>query len=690
MLETQITLFMQLYKIILRSVLSALFLTVAFGQGSAPILWYWQTEYPVTQADVTSIEAQIDRAFTYGYIGVAFWSATPGLIGGADNSYSLPFLQQLISYAQAKGMQTMVGTSPFGYSDDALVNNGNWAEGEHITGSQFTVNASKTALVPVNSFGGLVNPGFESGLAGWSSDNSTNMGIDPIVAHSGTASGYITNATSTSQFHQTLNVIPWRQYHARVWIKTSNFQGLAQIQVIDPATKVMSFDSTVGQQSTQDWTAVDVTFNSRGSAQPAFMFGVFGASSGTIWFDDAFIEETSLIYVLRRSGTPLTAYDPAHPATIFQEGTDFNPITDPQIASGIPFPFSKFYHLPGTVTLPSTTSLQPGQTVAIDYYAVQPAQQGADVGICLTEPSAQTWLQQNAQAVVSDLPAGLSFLLGYDEMRHMNSCALCKAKNMTAGQLLAWHVTNTYNMYHSLAPSASYYIWSDMFDPYHNAIDNYYFVEGNIAGSWTGVPSAVTVMNWNLGNLTNSLTWFSGLNPQQPTHYNQVIAGYYDSGDGAGSATQELQQAAGIPGVKGLMYTTWGSDYSQLQQFATAAKSHWSSYLASITSNVTAQFSISESAVSFNRGTGLYSQTVKLTNNGAGLPAAAYVLDSLPSGAAVSNQDGYTSAALPAGSPYKEAGQIGAGATVTLTIQFTRTGTQAITYTARVLGSGPR
>ena len=81
-----------------------------------------------------------------------------------------------------------------------------------------------------------------------------------------------------------------------------------------------------------------------------------------------------------------------------------------------------------------------------------------------------------------------------------------------------------------LAPSAPLYIWSDMFDPYHNAIDDYYFVEGSIAGSWAGVPSKVTVMNWNLSNLKNSLTWFSGLNSQQPTAYRQIIAGYYDSG----------------------------------------------------------------------------------------------------------------------------------------------------------------
>jgi hypothetical protein len=667
--------------------LNILFVTLFFGQSSTPVLWYWQNAYPESLADVSTIEAQINLAASYGYTGVAFWSSAFTFMGSAVHpANNVTYMQDLISYARSKGMKTMATTSPYGYSDDALINNPNWAEGEHITGSQFTVNASKTALVPVNSFAGLVNPGFESGLTGWFGWGDPNMGIDYSVAHTGTASGYVTNAGGNARFEETVNLTPWRQYHGRIFVKTANFSGYSQIAVWDPVTGTELFGTQIQQQSTQDWTEMDFTFNSRGIAQPLLLFGVWGGSSGTIWFDDVLIEETSLVYVLRRSGTPLAAYNPANPGTVYTEGSDFNQIADPQLAAG--GGFSGFYHAPVTVTLPSSTSLQPGQTVAMDYYAVQPVTSAGDVGMCLTEPAAQSWMQQNANALMSDLPSDTSYLLDYDEMRHMNSCAVCKAKNMTPGQLLAWHVTNTYNLYRSLAPSASFYIWGDMFDPYQNSVDNYYFVEGSIAGSW--VPSAVTIMNWNLANLTNSLTWFSGLNSQQPNRYNQIVAGYYDSGDGAGAATQELQQAAGIPGVTGLMYTTWYADYSQLQAFAAAAKSNWANYLSSVTSVVTAEVSVVKSAVTLNRITGSYNQTVKLTNNGAALPAAAYVLDSLPSGVTVSSATGFTSAALPAGSPYVEAGPIGANGTVTLTMQFTRTGTQAVTYTARVMGSGLR
>ncbi|MES1258666.1 MAG: hypothetical protein ABUS51_09550, partial [Acidobacteriota bacterium] len=464
-------------------------------------------------------------------------------------------------------------------------------------------------------------------------------------------------------------------------------RGFAQIEVWDPPTNTTCFDTTIGRQATQDWTQLEFTFNSRGTSQPWLLFGVWGGCSGSIWFDDVFIEETSLVNILRRPGTPLKVYDPANPGATFQEGTDFNPIADPQLASTRLF--SDFYHAPATVTLPSGTSLQPGQTVAMDYYAVQPAQAGGDVGMCLTEAGAQDWLLQNTQAIVGNTPAGMNWLLSYDEMRHMNSCASCKAKNMTPGQLLAWHVANTTSLVQSLAPSASLYIWSDMFDPGHNAVDNYFFVEGDIAGSWAGLAPGVTVLNWNLWNLRNSLTWFSGLNAQQPVPHQQIIAGYYDSGDGAAAATQALAQANGIPGIAGLMYTTWNPDYSQLQAFADAAKSKWTAYLSSIVRTVTPQFGISVSVATLNRATGRYSQTVQLTNNGGALTSAAYVLDSLPAGVAVYQPDGYTNAALPAGSPFQSIGPVGAGASVTLAIQFTRTGTPAITYTARVLGPGP-
>jgi hypothetical protein len=61
-----------------------------------------------------------------------------------------------------------------------------------------------------------------------------------------------------------------------------------------------------------------------------------------------------------------------------------------------------------------------------------------------------------------------------------------------------------------------------------------------------------------------------------------LIAGYYDSGNGGASASNILSQLTGVPGVQGLMYTTWVDDYSQIAQFASAARANWGSYVASL------------------------------------------------------------------------------------------------------------
>jgi len=85
-----------------------------------------------------------------------------------------------------------------------------------------------------------------------------------------------------------------------------------------------------------------------------------------------------------------------------------------------------------------------------------------------------------------------------------------------------------------------------------------------------------------LQHLKESLEWFSGTDPRQPVPHRQIIAGFYDASDGATAAREELANAAGIPGVVGLMYTTYADNYTQLESFAAAAKAGWSGYLSSL------------------------------------------------------------------------------------------------------------
>ena len=260
------------------------------------------------------------------------------------------------------------------------------------------------------------------------------------------------------------------------------------------------------------------------------------------------VKEVALVHTVRPEGAPLRVYDEKQ---TFREGQDYTA-----------FPLG----------VPAGSSIRDGREVLVDYYAVTPLH-GEGVGMCLTNPGVRKWSAENARVVAALLPAGSPLFLQHDEMRHMNSCASCKRMNMTAGELLAWSLRGLI----ATLPPNRLYIWSDMFDPWHNARDHSYYVEGSLKGSWEGLPSSVTVMNWNGGEHRRaSLEWFAGRgNPQ-------VIAGYYDPAahDGYRAARSELQAAMGIRGVRGLMYTTWTDDYSQLEAYAQGARAQWREYVA--------------------------------------------------------------------------------------------------------------
>ena len=77
-------------------------------------------------------------------------------------------------------------------------------------------------------------------------------------------------------------------------------------------------------------------------------------------------------------------------------------------------------------------------------------------------------------------------LLNMDEVRMGGTCRPARGKDMA--KLLGECVTRQTQTLHKYLPEAQVYVWSDMFDPNHNAHGNYYLVEGDYTGSWKYVP----------------------------------------------------------------------------------------------------------------------------------------------------------------------------------------------------------
>ena len=104
-----------------------------------------------------------------------------------------------------------------------------------------------------------------------------------------------------------------------------------------------------------------------------------------------------------------------------------------------------------------------------------------------------------------------------------------------------------------------------MFDPNHNAVDNYYLVNGSLKGSWEGCRATSIIANWNGGKAQESLAFFAGRG------HRQLIAGYYDVDDLSNFQTWDAA-ARDVQGVIGFMYTTWRAKYGLLERTGRRSK----------------------------------------------------------------------------------------------------------------------
>jgi hypothetical protein len=155
-------------------------------------------------------------------------------------------------------------------------------------------------------------------------------------------------------------------------------------------------------------------------------------------------------------------------------------------------------------------------------------------------------------------------MMSHDEIRVYNWCGTCQSRKLTAGQLLADNVRACAKILHETAPQARIYVWSDMFDPHHNAVDNYYLVRDTLAGSWEGLDKDIAIVPWYFEKRADSLKFFADRG------HRQVIAGYYDHNPS--QIKDWLKAAQPLPNIDGVMYTTWVSNFADIEAFAQAAR----------------------------------------------------------------------------------------------------------------------
>ncbi len=525
-----------------------------------PTLWLQVRENLQPEANIPPLLQLLDRAAAAGYGGVVLADFKLHLLHreGLRTAAYPAHLAQVLEHAAGLGLVVVPAIFPFGYSEGILSADPNMAESLRVEGTSFIVSADGGSLELQPADIGFVGGGLDAWSAGtpdgWSWVDERVV-EDTGVKRSGAASARIDAGSGNARLNQALSIPPTRQVHVSFWMRT---EGLSyswfNAMLYDPeAGLARNFDG-LSAAANQDWTRYDLTAT-RGDAGPLTLYlGLWDGSQGTAWIDDVVVEETALVNLVRRDGAPLVLEGPAGPLV---EGVDVDPVSDPGMG-GVPYAGNyDRWHEPPTVTLPGTTSLGPGDLVTAAFEFAQPVN-GYQVGACLSAPAVDTWMTDNAAAVAEAFAAAPGFFLGYDEMRHGNSCSLCAGRGLSAGALVADHVQRSAAILRGLRPESELFYWSDVFDPNHNAHDGYYLVEGDLAGAWEGLPADAVVVNWL--RTAESVAWFEGRG------HRQILAGYYDTGDGAASAASDL--AVATPSVVGFMYTTWQDDYDELETYA--------------------------------------------------------------------------------------------------------------------------
>ena len=507
------------------------FLFALCGRAEEPReLWLY---YPVNlqvEQNVVALEKVWLRAAAAGYTQVMLTDskfARLGDLGGMEKTY-FNNVERVKRLAAELKLQLVPTLFHIGWSNNMLWHNPNLAEGLPVKDAPFVVRDGQA--VPVGE------PAVRLGKPDWKDDTVK------VEGETATVSDAVGNARFV--FNRTLP--KFRSYHLSVGIKAEAFRGTPEIKVL-AGNRSLQYQN-LDVRRTQALTRYDVVFNTLDNVKVAIYFGAWGGGKGSLVWQAWTIEEAGLVNVLRRPGAPLTVC--GEDGRTFVEGKDFEPVADPKLGST---PYNGEYeawHAAPAIH----TRLPEGTRLRVSWYHPAIIYNGA-VMVCVSEPQTDALLQDEARRMRAAWGTK-RYMMAHDEIRMLNRDAACESRNLGAGALLATQVKRCAD----LLAGSDVYVWSDMFDPVHNARDGYYLVRGDLTGSWEGLDPSVTVVNWNFDKRDASLKFFA------ERGHRQVIAGYYDAPPERVKAW--LDAAAKVKGVVGVMYTSWRDNYDDMETFA--------------------------------------------------------------------------------------------------------------------------
>lgn len=499
-------------------------------------LWLYYPTNLLVDKNIDKLQEIWARAAKAGYTHILLGDSKFSRLNLMDKRY-FTNVERTKKIAADLNLQIVPGLFSVGYSNDLLSQDPNLAEGLPVKDALFVVKNNVATLQPDPPV--AFKPKFNF--------------IDDVVQYDqANHTAVVADNKSVARLSQKIKLTPYRHYHISVQIKTDNYTAHPEIKAIAPDGVTLTW-TNLHVKPTQDWTTAEITFNSLNHTDVNLYLGVWDQAKGKLQWKDWKIEEVGLLNVLRRPGAPLTV---KQGDKILEEGKDFDPIKDPKMGT---VPYAGEYEVFHDYPHIKTHNLPDGTQLRVSWFHPHIIYDG-QVCCCLSEPKLNDILADQAQRV-RKLFGTQGYMMNHDEFRVLNQDEACLKTGKTPGQLLA----DNARFCAKLLDGATVYTWNDMFDPYHNAVKGpYYLVNGPLTDSWEGLDKSVIIMNWNFGKRDQSLKFFADKG------HRQIIAGYYD--DKPEKVKDWLASAAKVQGVIGVMYTTWRSDYSQIEAFARLCK----------------------------------------------------------------------------------------------------------------------
>jgi len=527
--------------------------SLAWGQQPAtpppaPELWFYYSTNLLVPENLVPLEAVFRRAAAAGYTQVYLTDSKFGKLGTEPQSY-FDNAAKVIKLCNDLHLEIVPGIFPIGYSESLLYNDPNLVESLPVRDALFVVD--KGVAHPVADPPVSLPPGGFSDLKQW-------RFVDPVV-HFENGVAHVTGAKGVNaRAAKILTVAPFHQYNVTFRIKTLNYHAHPLVEVLSPDTKDSLNDVDLKVKPTQDWTTYHVVFNSLEQTQVMISFRAgYTGSDGEMWWDQPTIEEAGLLNIVRRDSCPLTVR--TEDGKTLTEGTDFDRVIDPKMGN-VPWPGGyDVWHEPPVLK----TNLPDGTRLRVSFCHAITTGDGK-TSICLGDPKTLDILRDQAKRIDALFHAKRYFM-EHDEIRVLGWDDACQKMQLDSGAILAANAHNCIQIMKDIAPNATLYVWSDMFDPNHNAHDHYYLVKGNLAGSWEGLTPDVVIANWNSEHADKSLPWFAN----RGNH--QLLAGYYDAPPER--ILDWLNAARGVPHIDAVMYTTWENNYTDLERFAQIVRS---------------------------------------------------------------------------------------------------------------------